>query len=89
MQLIIIKDEFDVAGFLKLTLKYVVSAISMFVVCVIVGNFTTGIVSVMLQILLGALAYFSILYFMKDEYLMLGINRFSNMIKSKFTGKSI
>lgn len=84
MQLRLIKHEFDLKEFFKSTLKYLIAAIIMFVVCLLVGMFTTGSMSVILQILSGILTYFIVLYFMKEEYFMLGIKRISSIFKSKF-----
>lgn len=88
LQLKLIKKEFDVKEFLKLTIRYTFASIIMFGVCVLVGLFTSGSLSVILQILFGIVTYFIVLYIMKDEYFMMGVKRISSIFKSKLSRNS-
>ena len=85
MQFGLIKNEIKVLDYLKLSIKYVIVSLIMFVVCFVVGYFATGVTSIILQVLLGAVTYFGILYFMRDEYLMMITNRVFGSIKAKFS----
>ena len=88
LQLKLIKKEFDVKEFFKLTIRYTFASIIMFGVCVLVGLFTSGSLSVIFKILFGIVTYFIVLYIMKDEYFMMGVKRISSMFKSKLSRNS-
>ena len=88
LQLKLIKNEFDVKEFFKLTIRYTFASVIMFGVCLLIGLFTSGSLSVILQILFGILAYFIVLYIMKDEYFMMGVKRISSIFKSKLSRNS-
>ena len=88
LQLKLIKKEFDVKEFFKLTIRYTFASVIMFGVCLFVGLFTSGSLSVILKILFGIVTYFIVLYIMKDEYFMMGVKRISSIFKSKLSRNS-
>ena len=69
-QMIFLKNDFDFGEILKPILKYLFASICMFITCKILGaNITNRYLSVVLQVLIGSIVYFTILLVLKDKFL--------------------
>lgn len=67
VQLYFIKEEFNIVKILKISLKYLICAICMFIVSIFIGNvFNSKVLSICMQVIIGAIIYFGMLYITKD-----------------------
>lgn len=81
IQFIYIKKEFKIGDILKLSIKYLISSLIMFVVCILIGMAVNkGIITIILQIAIGGLLYGICLLILKDEFVYSIIGK----IKEKF-----
>lgn len=81
MQFKYVKDEINIKEMIKLSYKYLLAAIIMFVVCNLTKLIvSTGMVSIILQVSSGIVVYGIVLIILKDEYLYM----FLNKIREKF-----
>lgn len=80
-----IRYEISFKELLKLSIKYLLSGIVMFIACLIVKQFITAgnFVSMVVQIIVGVIVYFGMLLVLKDEFLFMFLNRGLEIIKSK------
>lgn len=79
-----ISKEIDLKELFKLSIKYFISGIIMFIACFVVKRFVSDIIiSLIVQIGVGVIVYFGILLLLKDEFLFFYINRVLEIIKSK------
>lgn len=84
MQLRYVKDEINIKEMVKLSYKYLLAAIIMFVVCNLTKLIiSTGMLSIILQVGVGIVVYGIVLIILKDEYLYM----FLNKLREKFIGK--
>lgn len=106
IQLKYIKDEIDISKLLKLSWKYLISSLIMFIICfgvriilnidgiiVNLNNFASNIhideeyfrnvISIVIQIGVGAISYFAILIALKDDY----VYKFLDMLKTRLFKK--
>ena len=84
-----IKNEVSFLELIKLSLKYLISGIVMFLVCLIVKQFIKDniVISLVVQIMVGVVVYFGTLIMLKDKFLFEVINRGRNIIKEKLNKK--
>ena len=83
MQFKYVKDEINIKELIKLSYKYLLASIIMFIVCNLTKFIvSTGMISIVLQVGNGILVYGIILIILKDEYLYM----FLNKIREKFLG---
>lgn len=69
VQFYLIKEEFKVKEVFKLSYKYFIAAIIMFIISLIIGNLITNdILAIIIQIISSIIIYFSILLIIKDNY---------------------
>ncbi len=81
IQFVYIKTEFKIIDILKLSVKYCISAVIMFIVCIIIGIIIYNkIYAIITQFLIGILVYGSCLLILKDDFVYLILNK----IKLKF-----
>lgn len=81
IQFIYIKKEFKIGDILKLSIKYLISSLIMFVVCILIGMAVNkGMITIILQIAIGGLLYGICLLILKDEFVYSIIGK----IKEKF-----
>lgn len=84
VQMIFVRKEFNIKKTLFLSRNYLIASIIMFVVCKLVGLIpVVTIVSLILQVVIGAIAYILILLIMKDKFTYDTLNQ----IKGKVFGK--
>ena len=68
IQIIFVKKDFDFKKILKLTKNYLISSFIMFGICILISNLVkNNMLSMLCQIILGSITYFSILLLLKDE----------------------
>lgn len=80
IQLYFMKDIITLTGLFKKSYKYWISGIIMFVVCMIVGDkLSATFLTTLLQIMIGSIIYFIMLFLLRDEFLL----RNFNVIKTK------
>ena len=80
IQIFFIKDNFSIINILKSSLKYLMSSICMFIISIIIGGFIDyAILSICVQVTIGVIVYFSILYLTKDVIIQ--------ELKVKFMGR--
>jgi len=88
IQLINIKEVVRFRDLLKLSIKYLIAGIAMFVVCFLIGNkLGSSIVSTLIQICSGGAIYFIILLILRDSFLKECIEKALNIVKEKFMKK--
>ena len=81
VQLIFVRKEFDIKGILKLSIKYIISSIIMFVACKLVGLFSVNdFVSIVLQVGVGTIVYILMLLVLKDKFTFDMINEVKNKV---------
>jgi O-antigen/teichoic acid export membrane protein len=89
IQLINIKDVIKIRDLIKLSLKYIIAGLAMFVLCMFVGNkLGTSIISTLVQICSGGAIYFIILLILRDAFFKECINKALDIAKQKILKKS-
>ena len=87
IQIIFVKKDFDFKKILKLTKNYLISSFIMFEICILISNLIkNNMLSMLCQIILGSITYFSILLLLKDEICLEIISK-SKKVRSKHYGK--
>ena len=81
MQLYSVRKEINIIEMLKLSYKYLFASVIMFIICMFTKVFVSkGIVSIIVEVIVGALVYVSILLILKDEYLHMFIDKIKNKV---------
>ena len=81
-----VKKEIDIKEIIKLSYKYLFASIIMFIICTIVKMFvSTGIISIVIQVVLGAITYTIILLILKDENLYMLLDKIRQKSKELFS----
>ena len=81
IQFYYIRNEVNIKEMIKLSYKYILSSIIMFILCMLVPIVADGFTCVVIQIMLGIVTYFGILLIIKDEFVYLLLNK----VKMKIT----
>ncbi len=82
IQFIFVKKEIDIVDIIKLSIKYLVSSLVMFAVCVFIGIVMgKGMLCVALQIVIGVLVYGVCLLVLKDEFVYSIIYKMKEKLK--------
>ena len=84
IQLLYIKNDIDVKEIIMLAKKYLLSSLVMYIFCFMTGRYVKSfnggyIWSIISQVMVGIIVYFTMLIILKDDY----IYKFINTIKSK------
>lgn len=81
-QMIFVRKEIDIRGIIKLTYKYFIASIVMFLVCQILGLYMNvdNIISIMIKTATGILTYLVMLILLKDNYIKSLKNTVKNLI---------
>ena len=87
MQMHFVKKEINIKEKIRLSYKYIVSAIVMFVFCYIVQFWITGFYGMLIQIMLGVIIYFGMLILFKDEFVFLLIDRIRQKVVTVLSRK--
>ena len=70
VQLYFLRKELNILKILKSSKNYLISSIIMFFVCIIIDNFiSNNLICVIIQVLIGIVVYFSILFILKDKFI--------------------
>ena len=80
IQIYYVKDEINMKKMFKLCYKYVFASVIMFAFCLLVQLMMSGIISVVVQIIVGVIVYFGILILYKDEFVYLLLEK----LRTKF-----
>lgn len=85
LQLRNIKDAIPMRQLIKMSSKYFISGLVMFGACMLAKQFVQFniVVSLVVQIVVGAGVYFGILLVLKDDFLYMFLNRGLQIVKSK------
>ncbi len=75
-----VKEEIKLKEIVKLSYKYLFAGLIMFICCMFITLFVSGMLSVILQIIIGIIVYFGILILFKDEFIYMFINRIKNKV---------
>lgn len=71
IQFYLIRNEIKIINIIKLSYKYFISSIIMFIVSVFVGNYINNyLLSIITQVICSGVVYFIVLIILKDKYLM-------------------
>ncbi len=84
VQMYMIRDDVTLKDMIKLSYKYIIAGLIMFVLCIII-KLIIGITlkAMIIQIMVGIIVYIGTLLIMKDDYLYMFINRLKIMIRGK------
>ena len=86
MQFYSVRKEINIKGMLKLSYKYIFASVVMFIVCMFTKIFvSTGIASIILEMIVGAIVYIGILLILKDEYLHMFIDKIKNKVLERMS----
>ena len=81
VQFYIVRNEIKFIDVIKIMKNYIIASIIMFIISMILGKFiTNNIMSILVQLVVSTIIYFTILYMLKDEMIISGIQ----MVKNKF-----
>lgn len=70
IQMYFVRKDFNIKNILKISKKYIISSLIMFVVCFIIGIFkVNNLMSLILQVACGGLTYGILLIILKDEFI--------------------
>jgi O-antigen/teichoic acid export membrane protein len=82
IQLYHIREVVKIKELIKMSIKYVISGLLMFIICFIIGNyFGATIVSTLLQICSGGIMYFISLLILNDQFFKECLGKILNMFK--------
>lgn len=77
-----VRKDIDIKKVLTSSYKYIVATLIMFLVCYPIGFIANGnFQNLMVKMIVGIVVYFGVLIFMKDEFVMLGINKITSKLK--------
>lgn len=81
VQFYIVRNEIKFIDVIKIMKNYITASIIMFIISMILGKFiTNNIMSILVQLVVSTIIYFTILFMLKDEMIISGIQ----MVKNKF-----
>ncbi len=84
VQIYYVKDDFNFKEIIKSAKKYILSSLLMFLLCFIIGRFIqNNKISIIVQVLLGAITYVTSLLILKDKFVFDFLNRVKNKIKGE------
>ena len=79
-----VKKEINIKEMFKLSYRYIFAAVIMYAVCMLTKIFiSTGMTSIVVEVIIGVIVYLGILLALKDEYLYMIINK----VRSKILGR--
>lgn len=82
IQLIYIRKDFKVSNILKLSVKFLISAIIMFIICIFIGMIIKNkLYTMIIQCIIGALVYGSCLLILKDDFIYSILNKIREKIR--------
>jgi len=89
VQIIYIRKEISIIEVIKLSGKYVISSLIMFVVVLYITNMmSVSIINSCIEVLIGAIVYFGLLLILKDKFLKDIINQVYVSITGKIVSRS-
>ncbi|MCI9064048.1 MAG: flippase [Clostridia bacterium] len=86
MQFKYIKDEIAIKDVIKLSYKYLLASIMMFIACSLTKLIvSTGVISIVTQMVVGIAVYGMVLIILKDEYLYMFLSKLREKVLSKLS----
>ena len=86
VQFYAVRKEINIPKIIRLSYKYIASSLVMFLLCILIGIFIKGnFTALVIKIAVGGIAYFLLLWRLKEENIMAGLE----MIKTKALKKPI
>ena len=86
MQFKFVKDEISIKEMIKSSYKYILASIIMFVACSLTKIIvSTGMASIILQVIVGVFVYGLILILLKDEYLYMFLSKAREKVLDKLS----
>ena len=84
VQIYYVKNDFNVKEIIKSAKNYILSSLLMLLLCFIIGRFIqNNKISIIVQVLLGAITYVTSLLILKDKFVFDFFNRVKNRIKGE------
>ena len=82
IQIFFTRNNFNWKEIIKLSKNYIISSLVMFVVCLLVGKFiNSNLISVVLQVSVGAVTYGLMLVIFKDKFVIEVLNKVKDKLK--------
>ncbi len=82
VQFVFVRNDFNIKEIIKLSTKYVISAIVMFIACSVIGMLiNNNLYSIIIQVLVGILTYVSCLLLLKDSFTYSILNKVIGRLK--------
>lgn len=83
LQIYFIRKEIDVLNIFRMSKKYFIASIPMFIVSLFIGSLiNNNIVSIIVQAIFGAIVYFVVLLFFRDDMILEGIEIIKKSLKT-------
>lgn len=84
MQFYLVRKELKIKDVLKISHKYFIASIIMFIVSILIGyTINNNLLSLIVQVPVAMLIYFSLLFLMKDTMFLQGIKKIQNKLCKK------
>lgn len=81
VQMYFVRNDFNIKKIAKLSKKYIVASIIMFIICLAVGQvINNNLISVAVQVIIGGLTYALCLLILKDEFVYEMLNRLKEKV---------
>lgn len=88
VQMMQVKKFLNLKKMFELSYKYIFAGLLMFIFCMVIRIFASGLTCVILQIAVGIVVYFAILIWLKDEYIYFFIEKLRETIIKKISGNT-
>ena len=76
VQLYLVRKEISIKDILKISYKYIVVSIIMFLISIFISNIiTNNLLSIIIQVIVSGITYFGLLLIFKDKLIIEGINK--------------
>ena len=84
VQFYLVRDQIKIKDVFKISYKYIIASVIMFIISICVGSLiTNNLLSILIQVVVSIVVYFGILIIMKDKFL----NEIIEVFKSKLLSK--
>lgn len=82
IQFYLLRDQLNVKDVIKIAKNYFIASVVMFIVSCGIGMLiSNSIISIVTQVIFGAITYFVVLIILKDEFVMMGIDKIKAKLK--------
>ena len=88
IQFFFIKSDFDIKEILKMSIKYIISSIIMFICCIFIGSIIqNSMYNILIQVVSGFFIYVIVLLVLDDDFLKLILIKMKENIKGDYNEK--